>query len=163
MFIKLFACFFLTRCARLKSYLIVIELLNLLHHTSVELLVKLIFSYEPKSQFCFRCSCIFLRRSFVWIKFPILLIILFLCLNHHVYFRFLSTQKEGRGLWVVNCLQNVLDFLTSGYDGCLLYINLACLSVCLFVCLYPINVKTAQPIGPKFFAVSRVTPGMVYG
>ena len=28
-----------------------------------------------------------------------------------------------------------------------LYINLACLSVCL----YPINVKTAEPIGPKFF------------
>ena len=23
--------------------------------------------------------------------------------------------------------------------------------VCLFVCLYPINVKTAEPIGPKFF------------
>ena len=30
-----------------------------------------------------------------------------------------------------------------------LSINLACLSVCLFVCLYPINVKTAEPIGPK--------------
>ena len=28
----------------------------------------------------------------------------------------------------------------------LLYINLACLSVCL----YPINVKTAEPIWPKF-------------
>ena len=27
-----------------------------------------------------------------------------------------------------------------------LYINLACLSVCL----YPINVKTAKPIGPNF-------------
>ena len=25
------------------------------------------------------------------------------------------------------------------------------LSVCLSVCLYPINVKTAEPIGPKFF------------
>ena len=40
-----------------------------------------------------------------------------------------------------------------------LYINLACLSVCL----YPINVKTAEPIGPKFFVGSRVTPGKVYG
>ena len=30
-----------------------------------------------------------------------------------------------------------------------LYINLACLLVCLSVCLYPINVKTAEPIGPK--------------
>ena len=39
-----------------------------------------------------------------------------------------------------------------------LYINLACLSVYLFVCLYPINVKTAEPIGPKFCVGSRVTP-----
>ena len=42
-----------------------------------------------------------------------------------------------------------------------------CLSVwvswCLFVCLYPINVKMAEPIGPKFFVGSRVTPGKVYG
>ena len=46
-----------------------------------------------------------------------------------------------------------------------LYINLACLSVflfvCLFVCLYPINVKTAEPIGPKFFVGHLGTPGMV--
>ena len=28
------------------------------------------------------------------------------------------------------------------------------LSVCLFVCLYPINVKTAEPIGPKFCVLS---------
>ena len=32
-----------------------------------------------------------------------------------------------------------------------LYINLVCLSVCL----YPINVKTAEPIGPNFFGTSR--------
>ena len=38
-----------------------------------------------------------------------------------------------------------------------LYINLACLSGCLFV-LYPINVKMAEPIGPTFFVGSRVTP-----
>ena len=47
-----------------------------------------------------------------------------------------------------------------------LYINLACLSVCLsvflFVCLYPINVKTAEPIGPKFFVGHLGTPGKVY-
>ena len=47
-----------------------------------------------------------------------------------------------------------------------LYINLACLSVCLFVCLsvclYPINVKTAEPIGPKFFVGHHVIPGKVY-
>ena len=36
------------------------------------------------------------------------------------------------------------------------------LSVCLFVCLYPINVKTAEPIGPKFFMGHLGTPGKVY-
>ena len=33
------------------------------------------------------------------------------------------------------------------------------MSVCLFICLYPINVKTAKPIGPKFLVGPRVTPG----
>ena len=33
----------------------------------------------------------------------------------------------------------------------LLDTNIHCLSVCLFVCLYPINAKTAEPIRPKFF------------
>ena len=37
-----------------------------------------------------------------------------------------------------------------------LYINLACLSVWVSVCLYPINVKTAEPIGPKFFVGPHV-------
>ena len=32
-----------------------------------------------------------------------------------------------------------------------IYIHFACLSVCLLVCLYSINVKTAEPIGPKFW------------
>jgi len=36
------------------------------------------------------------------------------------------------------------------------------LSVCLFVCLYPINVKTAEPIGAKFFVGQIGTPGKVY-
>ena len=36
-----------------------------------------------------------------------------------------------------------------GTEHVYLYINLACLSVCMSVCLYPINVKTAEPIGPK--------------
>ena len=43
-----------------------------------------------------------------------------------------------------------------------LFINLACLSVCLSVCLYPINVKTAEPIEPKFFVGHHVTTGKVY-
>ena len=36
------------------------------------------------------------------------------------------------------------------------------LSVCLSVCLYPINVKTAEPIGPKFFVGHHMTTGKVY-
>ena len=43
-----------------------------------------------------------------------------------------------------------------------LSIYILCLSVCLSVCLYSINVKTAEPIGPKIFVGSRVTPGKVY-
>ena len=34
--------------------------------------------------------------------------------------------------------------------------------VCVFVCLYPINAKTAEPIGPKFCVGHHVTPGKVY-
>ena len=45
-----------------------------------------------------------------------------------------------------------------------LYIYFACLGVCLSVCLYPINVKTAEPIGTKFCVGvgHHVTPGKVY-
>ena len=32
----------------------------------------------------------------------------------------------------------------------------------VFVCLYLINVKTAEPIGPKFFVGHHVIPGKVY-
>ena len=41
------------------------------------------------------------------------------------------------------------------------YLNLY--TVCLGVCLYPINVKTAEPIRPNFVVGPRVTPGKVYG
>ena len=44
-----------------------------------------------------------------------------------------------------------------------LYINFASLGGCFGVCLYPISVKTAEPIGPKVFVVPHVTPGKVYG
>ena len=37
-----------------------------------------------------------------------------------------------------------------------------CLFVYLSVCLYPINVKTAEPIGPIFFVGHLGTPGKVY-
>ena len=38
-----------------------------------------------------------------------------------------------------------------------------CLFVCFGVCLYQINVKTAEPIGPKFFVGHHVIPRKVYG
>ena len=33
----------------------------------------------------------------------------------------------------------------------------------LSVCFYSINVKTAEPIGPKFCVGPHMTPGRVYG
>ena len=63
----------------------------------------------------------------------------------------------SRWIWIFKSysLINVLTLILSIYKFGL--------SVCLFVCLYPINVKTAEPIGPKFFVGSRVTPQKVYG
>ena len=43
------------------------------------------------------------------------------------------------------------------------YINLACLGGCLFVCLYPITVKTGEPIRPKFCVGPHVASEKVYG
>ena len=33
---------------------------------------------------------------------------------------------------------------------------------CLGVCLYPVNVKTAEPIGPEFFVGLHIFPRKVY-
>ena len=71
-------------------------------------------------------------------------------------------------LWLI-IIYRVLQFISIHVQHLIyifylwyLYINLACLSVCLFVCLYPINVKTTGPIGPKFFVGHLGTPGKVY-
>ena len=37
-----------------------------------------------------------------------------------------------------------------------------CLSGWVSVCLCPINVKIAEPIGPKFYLTPHITPGKVY-
>ena len=42
-------------------------------------------------------------------------------------------------------------------------LSIFCLSVCLFVRLYPINVKTAEPIGAKFRTGPHITPGKITG
>ena len=44
----------------------------------------------------------------------------------------------------------------------LIHICLYTLLVCLSACLYPINVKTAEPIGPKFCVGLCMPPGKVY-
>ena len=36
-----------------------------------------------------------------------------------------------------------------------LYINFGCLTICLF----PKNTETAEPIGPKFYMGTQMTPG----
>ena len=44
-----------------------------------------------------------------------------------------------------------------------IYDLLVCLGGCMFVCLYTINVKTAEPIGPKLFVVPRLPQSKFYG
>ena len=44
-----------------------------------------------------------------------------------------------------------------------IYIYILCLAVCLFVCLYPINVKTNELIRSKFCVGPHMTPRKVYG
>ena len=45
--------------------------------------------------------------------------------------------------------------------GIYLYIYVYTLLVWVSVCLYPINVKTAEPIRPKFCVGPRMTTGKV--
>ena len=70
---------------------------------------------------------------------------------------------EGNFLHV-NCNTLWIEItLTVPLQRILLSIYTFSLSGCLFVCLFnPINVKTAEPIGPKFCVGSCVTPRKVY-
>ena len=70
----------------------------------------------------------------------------------------ISNPMQPRWKLFRKCLLEVRKDWREG-EARLLYINLACLFVCLSVCLYPINVKTAEPIGPKFFVAHHVTTG----
>ena len=74
-----------------------------------------------------------------------------------------ETSKMRLHLYKIYCL---FPYLYNKTLCSYLYINLACLSVwvfgCLSVCLYPINVKTAELIGFKFFVGYHVTTGKVY-
>ena len=85
-----------------------------------------------------------------------------------------SNPKFLRLLWdivvfkLVCCIWSVktYDFYTKCFTSIYkfgLFVSLfVCLFVCLSVCLYPINVKTAEPIGPKFFVWPHGAPGKVY-
>ena len=62
------------------------------------------------------------------------------------------------GYWMQYTGYRVLD---TGYWILELSIYKFGLGVCLSVCLYPLNVKTADPNGPKFVVGPHVTPGKV--
>ena len=59
-------------------------------------------------------------------------------------------------LWYSKCIAEQWTFI-------IFTLHIVSLSVCLFVCLYPINVKMAEMIGPNFFVGPHMTPGNVYG
>ena len=65
-----------------------------------------------------------------------------------------STLYSGIHIYVDLFYIQVLIFcsqMSCRYMSCIqLYINLACLAVCLIVCLYPINVKWLNRSGPNF-------------
>ena len=56
----------------------------------------------------------------------------------HVYSKKLDKEQFDFNFWICDCFYRFI------------FIYIYTLLVCLFVCLYPINVKTAEPIAPKF-------------
>ena len=84
------------------------------------------------------------------------------------FYQFVPTSEHIKLSWLVYLqilelnwyqLRNVIFFYCSSIYKFGLSVWVF---VCLFVCLYPINVKTAEPIGPKFFVRHHVTTGKVY-
>ena len=77
--------------------------------------------------------------------------------------------KEFQVLFTVSCFCgkpctiNMIVYIPPRTCSTLNFDFVIYIKKCLSVCLYPRNVKTAEPIGPKFFVGSRVTPGKVYG
>ena len=70
---------------------------------------------------------------------------MFLCM----YEKYIST-KNTHYIYYINKKISCIDIYLHIYFAC------------LYVCLYPINVKTAESIGPKFFVGHHVTTGKVY-
>ena len=84
-------------------------------------------------------------------------------------------RKYSKKMFNVKCFGSLISRLTYWVPSNLwdpypfvqrtkffLYLNFACLGVCLFGCLYPINVKMIESIGPKFCVGPHVFPGKVY-
>ena len=88
---------------------------------------------------------------------------LFFCVELFWFVIYMAKIKPWQQDFIAMQVLKWLPCITPDYKVTNLSINLVCLGGCLFVCLYPINVKTAEPIGPKPFLRSRVTPGRVYG
>jgi len=109
-----------------------------------------------------KISNICLHQNSIFIKFlKILKIHEIFCENPRIIFVFVLRCTQIENMFTIN-----LEDGREAPSKTSLYINLAWVSVCLFlclsVCLYPINVKTAEPIGPKFFVGHLGTPGKVY-
>ena len=72
-----------------------------------------------------------------------------------------SCLLNPTGLYNLNPLKDLKNIFakfmqSENFSKSLIYIL-----ICFSVRVYPINVKTAKPIGPKFFVGPRVTPGKV--
>ena len=99
-----------------------------------------------------KISNICLHQNSIFIKFlKILKIHEIFCENPRIIFvLFYDVHKEN--MFTIN-----LEDGREAPSKASLYINLACLSVCL----YPINVKTAEPIRPEFCVEPHVAPEKV--
>ena len=72
----------------------------------------------------------------------------------YYYYRFISYTKVKWYNMIRQKQVFIYIFKTKTSIGIYIYIWLVCLSVCL----YPINVKTAEPIGSKFFVGHHAEP-----
>ena len=81
---------------------------------------------------------------------------------HILYFRATGGGCETSLFFLIFCIMyvNTWYFYLS---WSLPSIYILCLAVCLFVCLYPINVKTNELIRSKFCVGPHMTPQKVYG
>ena len=83
-------------------------------------------------------------------------------LLHGIYLIFYTWTRHYFGQYKAECKLSLVYLFIKSKTNLYLYINLACLGVYLFVCLYPMNVKTAEPTKSKIFEATHITSGKVY-